>query len=64
MDEGNWQKSNIFTHIDEPFYELDNKRVGVIGLGEIGRILKKKHLLLIVKLFIIQQVGKIQIVTI
>lgn len=42
VDEGKWQKSKIFTHIDEPFYELDKKRVGVIGLGEIGRNLAKK----------------------
>lgn len=42
VDKGKWQKSNIFTHIDEPFYELDNKRVGVIGLGEIGRDFAKK----------------------
>lgn len=42
VDEGNWQKSNIFTHIDKPFFELDNKRVGVIGLGEIGRDFAKK----------------------
>lgn len=41
-DEGNWQKSELFTHIDEPFYELDNKRVGIIGLGEIGRDFAKK----------------------
>jgi glycerate dehydrogenase len=37
VDAGNWEKSPIFTHIDEPFYELDNKRFGVIGLGDIGR---------------------------
>ncbi|WP_418186986.1 D-2-hydroxyacid dehydrogenase [Aliarcobacter lanthieri] len=37
VDEGNWQKSDLFTHIDKPFYELDKKRVGIIGLGEIGR---------------------------
>lgn len=42
VDEGNWQKSNIFTHIDKPFFELDNKRVGVIGLGEIGSDFAKK----------------------
>ena len=42
VDEGKWQKSKIFTHIDEPFYELDKKRVGVIGLGEIGRNFAKK----------------------
>ena len=37
VDEGNWQKSPIFTHIDNPFFELDGKRVGIIGLGDIGR---------------------------
>jgi len=42
VDEGNWQKSDIFTHIEKPFYELDNKRVGVIGLGDIGRNFAKK----------------------
>jgi len=42
VDEGNWQKSELFTHIDVPFYELDSKRVGIIGLGEIGRNFAKK----------------------
>ncbi len=42
VDDGNWQKSDTFTHIDEPFFELDNKRVGVIGLGEIGKNFAKK----------------------
>ncbi|MFY4821437.1 D-2-hydroxyacid dehydrogenase [Aliarcobacter butzleri] len=42
VDEGNWQKNGLFTHIDEPFFELDKKRVGIIGLGEIGRNFAKK----------------------
>mgnify|MGYP005985024503 CR=1 FL=1 len=42
VDEGNWQKKPIFTHIDEPFFELDGKRVGVIGLGDIGKNFAKK----------------------
>lgn len=42
VDEGNWQKNALFTHIDEPFFELDKKRVGIIGLGEIGRNFAKK----------------------
>lgn len=42
VDNGNWQKSAIFTHIDKPFFELANKRVGIIGLGEIGRDFAKK----------------------
>ncbi|MFY4790054.1 D-2-hydroxyacid dehydrogenase [Aliarcobacter butzleri] len=42
VDEGNWQRNKLFTHIDEPFFELDKKRVGIIGLGEIGRNFAKK----------------------
>lgn len=42
VDDGKWQKSEIFTHIDEPFYELDKKRVGVIGLGDIGSSFAKR----------------------
>ena len=42
VDEGNWQKTPIFTHIDKPFFELDGKRVGVIGLGAIGASFAKK----------------------
>ncbi|WP_418184958.1 D-2-hydroxyacid dehydrogenase [Aliarcobacter vitoriensis] len=42
VDVGNWQKNELFTHIDKPFFELDKKRVGIIGLGEIGRNFAKK----------------------
>ncbi len=42
VDDGNWQKSQIFTHIDKPFFELDGKKVGIIGLGDIGRNFAKK----------------------
>jgi glycerate dehydrogenase len=31
-----WSKSDIFTHLDKPFFELDNKTWGIIGLGNIG----------------------------
>ncbi len=44
VDEDNWQKSEIFTHIDKPFFELDGKKVGIIGLGDIGRNFAKKAL--------------------
>lgn len=33
---GAWEKSDIFTHLDRPFYDLANKTWGVIGLGSIG----------------------------
>ena len=42
VDVGNWQNSKIFTHIDKPFFELDGKKVGIIGLGDIGRNFAKK----------------------
>ena len=42
VDDGKWEKSDIFTHIDEPFYDLDKKRLGIIGLGNIGENLAKK----------------------
>ncbi|MBP7741887.1 MAG: D-2-hydroxyacid dehydrogenase [Aliarcobacter sp.] len=42
VDSSKWQKSDIFTHIDKPFFELDGKKVGIIGLGEIGRNFAKK----------------------
>jgi len=31
-----WCKSDIFTNLDKPFFELDNKTWGIIGLGNIG----------------------------
>ncbi|RLA78578.1 MAG: D-2-hydroxyacid dehydrogenase [Epsilonproteobacteria bacterium] len=34
---GEWQKSKIFTNNDKPFYELDGKIWGIIGLGNIGK---------------------------
>ncbi len=42
VDNGKWVKSAIFTHLDKPFYELDNKKIGIIGLGNIGLNLAKK----------------------
>ena len=42
VDEGNWQKAEIFTHIDKPFFELDEKKVGIIGLGDIGLSFAKR----------------------
>lgn len=35
--EGNWQNSEIFTHIAEPFNELEGKKWGIIGFGNIGK---------------------------
>ncbi len=41
VNKGNWQKSEIFTHIDKPFFELENKNWGIIGLGNIGENVAK-----------------------
>ncbi len=32
-----WKNSDIFTNLDKPFYELDGKSWGIIGLGDIGK---------------------------
>ena len=37
VKDGSWQKSDIFTHVGQPFFELKDKKWGIIGLGEIGR---------------------------
>lgn len=34
---GEYSKSGIFTNHDQPFWELNGKRFGIIGLGNIGR---------------------------
>ncbi len=34
---GAWSKSNMFTHFGHPFWELNGKKMGIIGLGTIGR---------------------------
>lgn len=34
---GAWQKSPVFTNVEQPFFEVKEKRWGIIGLGEIGR---------------------------
>jgi len=34
---GAYSKSDIFTHLGFPFWELSGKRMGIIGLGKIGR---------------------------
>jgi glycerate dehydrogenase len=38
---GSYSKSDIFTHLDKPFYEINGKRFGIIGLGNIGRQVAK-----------------------
>lgn len=32
-----WEKSKVFTNLSRPFWELSNKRWGIIGLGAIGK---------------------------
>jgi len=31
-----WKYSTVFTNLSHPFFELDNKKWGIIGLGNIG----------------------------
>ena len=38
---GEFAKSDIFTHIGKPFYEIKDKVWGIIGLGTIGREVAK-----------------------
>ena len=38
---GGWENSEIFTNLDKPFYELDGKTWGIIGLGSIGKSVAK-----------------------
>ncbi len=37
VKEGLYAKSDIFTDISRPFFEIKGKKWGIIGLGEIGR---------------------------
>ncbi len=32
-----WCESNIFTHLKKPFFELEEKKWGIVGLGTIGK---------------------------
>ena len=36
-----WENSDIFTNNDKPFYELNGKTIGIIGLGNIGKEVAK-----------------------
>ena len=41
VESGGWEKSKIFTHLDQPFHELEGKNWGIIGLGNIGQTVAK-----------------------
>lgn len=38
---GQWEQSEIFTHLDYPFFDLENKTWGIIGFGTIGQNVAK-----------------------
>jgi len=37
VKDGSYSKSKIFTDVSKPFFELKDKKWGIIGLGEIGQ---------------------------
>lgn len=37
VEDKRWEGSDIFTHLGKPFYELEGKNWGIIGLGNIGK---------------------------
>jgi glycerate dehydrogenase len=37
VKDGSYARSNMFTHHGRPFHELSGKKLGIIGLGTIGR---------------------------
>ncbi len=39
---GKYSRSKIFTHLGQPFYQLNDKIWGIIGLGTIGREVAKR----------------------
>ena len=41
VKDGSWTKSELFTDVSRPFYEISGKKWGIIGLGEIGRNVAK-----------------------
>jgi lactate dehydrogenase-like 2-hydroxyacid dehydrogenase len=41
VKQGSYSQSDIFTHLEKPFWELAGKQFGIIGLGNIGRQVAK-----------------------
>jgi len=39
--DGSWSQSDFFCYFDEPFSDLGNKVLGIIGYGELGRAVEK-----------------------
>ncbi len=38
---GQWAKSDIFTNLDKPFYDIEGKKWGIVGFGAIGQKVAK-----------------------
>ena len=41
VKDGRWTKSELFTDVSRPFYEISGKKWGIIGLGAIGQEVAK-----------------------
>lgn len=42
MAAGDWQKSPLFTLLDPPTFQLEGKRLVIVGSGELGQAVKKQ----------------------
>ncbi len=41
VKKGEWSESGLFTSLDRPFFEMQGKRWGIVGLGAIGKEVAK-----------------------
>lgn len=57
VKEGLWSKSHIFTLLNHPIFELKNKKLGIIGYGNIGKKVAKLGRAFGMKVLIVKRSG-------